>query len=177
MSASPPNPPPRRSTSATVFLLGFVLLIALVAAVLSRRNAGPPPAEALDADGSATAEAAADHSPALAGLSGTIIFMSDRDGDWDVYTLDLASGALSNLTRNRAEDGFASYALDGEQISFLSDEGRADDAQLGGFLMNPDGSGRAQAAADLATFMSIVMNGRGDWDVRGLGTSTGMIRW
>ncbi|MCK6580059.1 MAG: hypothetical protein L6Q98_18365 [Anaerolineae bacterium] len=156
---TPPSPPPRPRSSSPILLL-LILLVALAAAVFSRRGEAPAAA-----DPASTAEA----SPAAPGLSGTVIFMSNREGDWDIFTLDLAAGALLNLTGSRFDDGFASYSLDGEQISFLSNEGRAEGDHLGGYLMNIDGSGRARAAADLGTFMSIVMNGRGDWDARGLG--------
>ena len=39
----------------------------------------------------------------------TVIFLSDRDGNWEIYAADVASGALRNLTQHPAQD----RALDG----------------------------------------------------------------
>lgn len=102
-------------------------------------------------------------------LAGMVIFMSNRDGDWDIYTLDLASGALTNLTNNTVDDGFASYSLDGKQISLISNQDRPEGGHLNGYLIDDDGGNRTKAAADIPTFMNILLNGRGDWDVRASG--------
>ena len=34
----------------------------------------------------------------------TVVFLSDRDGNWEIYAADVASGALRNLTRHPAQD-------------------------------------------------------------------------
>ena len=91
-----------------------------------------------------------------------ILFMSDRDGDWDIYAA--AGREVTNLTQNDAADGFGSYSTDLAQISYVSS---AAGEELGGFLMNADGSGQTPATADITTFMNILLNGRGDWDLRG----------
>ena len=39
----------------------------------------------------------------------TVVFLSDRDGNWEIYAADVASGALRNLTQHPAQD----RALDG----------------------------------------------------------------
>ncbi|GEM_PF-958300 len=142
---------------AVITLLLIVLIIIVIAFFLSQ----PVVAPGSEADAANLSANVTDTS-----LSGQIIFMSNRDGDYDVYTLDLATMALVNLTNNDDEDGFASYSLDGEQISFLSDRVRAEGDQMAGFLMNADGSNPVQATADLRTFLDILANGRGDWDVR-----------
>ncbi len=58
--------------------------------------------------------------PVLDPVAGDLVFMSDRDGDWDIYRLDTA-GALHNLTADSAaHEYFPSFTFDGEQISLFS---------------------------------------------------------
>src|SRR5690349_4545632 len=40
------------------------------------------------------------------------LFMSNRDGDWDIYQMSLSDGSVINLTNNTAADGFGSYSAD-----------------------------------------------------------------
>ncbi len=94
-------------------------------------------------------------------LPSAIVFMSDRDGDWDIYTATAPAEAV-NLSANDENDGFPSYSVDTAQISYVSSA----NGILGGFLMDADGANQVPAAADLRTFMDILLNGRGDWDRR-----------
>jgi len=62
-----------------------------------------------------------EHLPA--GLSGTIAFESNRDGNFDIYLLD-ATG-VRRLTRSPARDGYPSFSPGGDRIAFESNrEGR-----------------------------------------------------
>ena len=38
------------------------------------------------------------------------MFMSNSDGDWDIYVMALADRSITNLTNNDADDGFAAYS-------------------------------------------------------------------
>lgn len=117
--------------------------------------------------------AGGDPRASLSMLRGDILFMSNRDGDFDVYAENLiaysASAAASasdslpvNLTNNDSGDGFPSYSLDVAQISYIVQG----ETELGGYLMNADGTNPVSATADVGTFMNLLFSGRGDWDPR-----------
>ncbi|MFN8530685.1 MAG: hypothetical protein U0670_18930 [Anaerolineae bacterium] len=114
-----------------------------------------------------------DRTASLSTLAGEIVYMSNRDGDFDVYAENLiaysASAAASasdslpvNLTNNDSGDGFPSYSLDRVQISYIVQG----ETELGGYLMNADGTNPTSATADVGTFMNLLFSGRGDWDLR-----------
>ncbi len=52
-----------------------------------------------------------------------IVFMSSRDGNWEVYRLDLLTGDLSRLTTDPAQDGLPTVSPDGKWVAFASDRG------------------------------------------------------
>jgi Tol biopolymer transport system component len=54
------------------------------------------------------------------GDTGTIAFSSDRDGDLDLYTLDLGTNAVTQITDAPGEDLAASFSADGSTIVFQS---------------------------------------------------------
>jgi Tol biopolymer transport system component len=65
-----------------------------------------------------------------------IAFVSDRDGNDEVYVIDVERGGLRNLTRNPARDGHPAWSFDGRKIGFVSDRGGNRDI----YVMNADGS-------------------------------------
>ncbi|MCI0531500.1 MAG: hypothetical protein L0Y74_06085, partial [candidate division Zixibacteria bacterium] len=89
-----------------------------------------------------------------------IIFTSDRDGDIELYEMELATKSVKRLTNSPGYDGGAFYSPDGTQIcfrarvitdsaelsNFHSDlkEGLVRPTKLELFVMNSDGSGRTQ---------------------------------
>ncbi len=53
-----------------------------------------------------------------------VIFMNnDRDGNWELYQLDVAGGAVTRLTNNPSNDGLPAISPDGASIAFMSDRG------------------------------------------------------
>lgn len=137
----------------TLALVAFVVIILIF--YLSQPVAAPGDAEP-------TPEVSPDATSGVS-LPSAIVFMSDRDGDWDIYA-STAPGEAVNLSANDANDGFPSYSVDTAQISYVSSA--TEDGIVGGFLMNADGANQVPAASDLRTFMDILLNGRGDWDRR-----------
>jgi len=53
-----------------------------------------------------------------------IVFMSTRDGNWELYRVRLKDGAVFRLTGDiRAQDGLPAVSPDGEFVAFASDRG------------------------------------------------------
>jgi Tol biopolymer transport system component len=66
-----------------------------------------------------------------------IAFVSDRDGDWDIYAVTAAGGSKVKLTRNGRQDIQPTWSPDGGRIAFAGK--RRGIWHI--FLMNPDGTG------------------------------------
>ncbi len=78
------------------------------------------------------------------GATGVIVFESDRDGNPEVYTLDIATGEVRRLTDHPAFDNAADWSPDGTRIVFQS----LRDGEWGVHVMNADGSEVRQLAGD-----------------------------
>jgi hypothetical protein len=58
----------------------------------------------------------------LGATEGELVFMSDRDGDWDLYMLD-KEGNLINITKaSDADEYYPSFTFNGDQLSLFSNE-------------------------------------------------------
>lgn len=77
---------------------------------------------------------------------GRLAFASNRDGDFEIYVLDLASGAITQLTDNEHADRQPAWSPDGTRLVFVSDRSGDDDL----FVMNADGSGQVQLTTSTA---------------------------
>jgi hypothetical protein len=65
-----------------------------------------------------------------------VAFMSQRDGNWEIYVVGLDGSGLQRLTRNPANDGLPTWSPDGSHIAFVSDR----DGPWAVWVMRPDGS-------------------------------------
>ena len=78
-------------------------------------------------------------------LSGRLLWSSNRDGNHDLYLVDVSSGAERRLTRHPHVDFFSRFSPDGTQISFLRSQqpwvSFRDERAWDLYLMNADGSG------------------------------------
>jgi hypothetical protein len=62
-----------------------------------------------------------DAMPAWSPDGKTIAFSSRRTGDWEVYTIPAAGGAVKRLTKRDTEDRGPAWSPDGTHIAFISD--------------------------------------------------------
>lgn len=68
---------------------------------------------------------------------GTIAFVSSRDGNPEIYTVNADGTNLTRLTNDPAVDEEPAWSPDGKRIAFVSN--RSDNSEL--YVMNTDGSG------------------------------------
>lgn len=69
-------------------------------------------------------------------LRSTILFMSSRSGNWDVYSVDWNGANLRNLTNHPSQDGLPTASPDGSAIAFVTNR----DGVWSVYVMNVDGS-------------------------------------
>lgn len=67
---------------------------------------------------------------------GTLAFLTTRDGQFEIYTMDLATRQTTNLSRHPALDFWTSWSADGRQLLFYSDR----DGNKDIYRMDADGS-------------------------------------
>jgi TolB protein len=68
----------------------------------------------------------------------TIVFVSWRDGNGEVYAMDADSSSPRNLTQTPANDVQPAWSPDGRSIAFVSSRNRQSEI----YVMNADGSGK-----------------------------------
>lgn len=87
-------------------------------------------------------------------LGSRILFMSDRAGNWDVYSMNPDGSDLLQLTDLPGVDGLATASPDGNNLAFLTDR----DGVWSLYVMRPDGS-------DVRKLIDLPGNfGRGEYD-------------
>jgi Tol biopolymer transport system component len=80
--------------------------------------------------------------PAVAGFpggNGKIAFVSDRDGNDEIYSMNPDGSSQTNLTHDPAKDFGPAWSPDGSKIAFTSDRSTSGGWDI--FVMNADGSG------------------------------------
>lgn len=73
---------------------------------------------------------------APAAFNTKVAFMSARDGNWEVYSINMDGTGLNQLTTNSAQDGLPTWSPDGQSIAFVSNRGGV----WAIWAMNADGS-------------------------------------
>ncbi len=74
--------------------------------------------------------------PVLSPDGRTIVFHSNRGGDWEIYTVDAEGKNLTQLTDTQGTNAGPVWSPDGKSIAFVST--RDDDPEI--YIMNADGS-------------------------------------
>lgn len=65
-----------------------------------------------------------------------VAFVSDKDGNYEIYVVHLDGSGITNLTNHPAFDSRLDWSPDGTRIAFVSDRAEGDEI----FVMNADGS-------------------------------------
>jgi len=81
--------------------------------------------------------------PAVSPDGQTIAFMSRRDGNWEIYRMQLDGSGLRRLTENAANDGLPVWSPDGRSIAFASNRG----GPWAIWVMNANGNNQRQLFA------------------------------
>src|SRR3989449_10108805 len=87
--------------------------------------------------------------PALK-ANGKIAFVSDRDGNFEIYVMDADGSNQTRLTNNPARDGEPAWSPDGTKIVFVSQ--RDGNAEI--YAMNADGSNQTRLTNNSADDVS-----------------------
>ena len=66
-----------------------------------------------------------------------IAFTTDRDENWEVYSVNFDGSGLTNLSQNPTNDGLPTFSPDGSKIAFVSDR---EDGKWAIWVMDADGS-------------------------------------
>jgi Tol biopolymer transport system component len=131
----------------------------------------PPPAAVASAVDAGLPQAVR---PFPSGLSGEIVFQSDRDGQTRVYAVDLSAGTVRRVgPAGNWSDEEPQWSPDGHRIAFASTRAQAGNSDI--FVMDPDGSnvirvtdhaapeqGPAWAADGQSLFFTSTRNGRAE---------------
>lgn len=64
-------------------------------------------------------------------LTGTILFVSNKTGNWDIYEMDLATKEMVDLTNNAADDMNPQVSPDGKTVVFYSNRTSTTSPQQG----------------------------------------------
>jgi Tol biopolymer transport system component len=103
-----------------------------------------------------------DRQPAYSPDGKQVAFASNRSGNLDLWTLDLASGALHQITDDAAQDWDPGWSPDGKQIVWSSDR-RTGHLEI--WIANSDGSSPRQVTRDGVDAENPTMAGNGEWIV------------
>ncbi len=79
-----------------------------------------------------------DTNPEISPDGASVLFMSDRAGNWEIYHMDINGENLQALSSDKASDGLPTWSPDGSRIAFVSNR----DGEWGMWIMNPDGSNK-----------------------------------
>jgi hypothetical protein len=85
-----------------------------------------------------------DRDPAWSADGASIVFASNRDGDFEIYTVRVNGGELTQLTDNDAEDTHPSWSAADNAIAFSSDRGGTSHI----WTMDPSGENVRQLTAE-----------------------------
>jgi Tol biopolymer transport system component len=92
-----------------------------------------------DAGGPNSGHTLINASPSWSPDATRLVFVSNQDGNAEIYVMNADGGGRARLTNNPADDGHPVWSPDGSKIAFTSNRGGA----LQVYVMNADGSGQS----------------------------------
>ena len=105
---------------------------------------------------------------AFPGKNGKIVFSSNRDGNYEIYTMNSdrtgppSSWDVKRLTNNPANDTDPAFSADGSQIAFSSER---DGGNSEIYTMNSDGTGQTRITNDPGIDYDPAFSPDGSWIV------------
>ncbi len=102
-----------------------------------------------------------DRQPAFSPDGRRILFTSDRSGSLDLWSLELATGAVRRLTFDATDDWDPQWSPDGKHLLWSSNRG----GHFEIWIAEPDGTGARQASADGRDAENPTMSADGAWIV------------
>jgi Tol biopolymer transport system component len=88
------------------------------------------------AQGCLTKDTAVNRSPAWSPDGRYILFESNRNGNYDIYTMDVHGNDIARLTKDKGDNRYPAWSRDGKQIAFVSNR----DGNQEIYVMDADGS-------------------------------------
>ena len=79
-----------------------------------------------------------DTNPEVSPDGSTVVFMSKRGGNWEIYKVGINGGEIIALTSNNDNDGLPTWSPDGSKIAFVSNR----DGEWSIWDMDPDGNNK-----------------------------------
>jgi len=116
---------------------------------------------------------AIDRQPAFSPDGKQVVFTSDRSGNFDLWSLELASGALRRLTFDDADDWDPQWSPDGEHLLWSSNRGGHYEV----WIAAADGGGARQLTRDGIDAENPTMSADGEWVVYSSGNPAGTGIW
>ena len=96
-----------------------------------------------------------------------IVFTSNRDGNWDIYSMDVNGENLLQLTDHPASDEYPACSPDGRRIAFTSERGITHDL----YVMDSDGNNVVRLTHDN------FFDSRASWSPDGTRIAFSSSRW
>jgi len=84
-----------------------------------------------------------DTNPEISPDGSTVVFMSKRSGNWEIYQVGVNGGTITALTSDPANDGLPTWSPDGKKIAFVANR----DGEWSVWDMDPDGGNQRRLFA------------------------------
>ena len=117
-------------------LIPSLFVLMLLAACGSQEGA---PTSRSSTSNAAASQSVSATAPGQQGGRNLLAFRSNRDGNHEIYTMNVDGSGQTRLTNDQSEDDTPAWSPDGKQIAFTSDrDGIREESEV--YVMDADGS-------------------------------------